>query len=151
MDDTPSTGSAAQSRNQLRSSYAEAWRRHTDGLPLSPLDALLSDVVALHPEYQPLVSDLNQALAADPKASADTENPFLHLGLHVAVREQLSIDRPPGVRELHQRLTAQSGDPHHAEHVMMEALAETLWEAQRSGRAPDELQYLNRARGRLTR
>jgi hypothetical protein len=29
---------------------------------------------------------------------------------------------------------------------MLEVLAETLWEAQRNGRAPDETAYLERAR-----
>ena len=32
---------------------------------------------------------------------------------------------------------------------MMDALAETLWEAQRSGQAPDEARYLDRVRRRL--
>ena len=32
---------------------------------------------------------------------------------------------------------------------MMDALAETLWEAQRSGQAPDEVRYLDRVRRRL--
>jgi hypothetical protein len=68
------------------------------------------------------------------------------MGLHMAVREQVSIDRPPGVRELHRRLHARHGGVHGAEHAMMEALAETLWEAQRSGGAPDEAKYLERAR-----
>jgi hypothetical protein len=31
----------------------------------------------------------------------------------------------------------------------MEALAATLWDAQRSGRAPDEAKYLERASARL--
>jgi Domain of unknown function (DUF1841) len=38
---------------------------------------------------------------------------------------------------------------HNAEHALMEALAATLWEAQQSGRPPDETQYLARARARL--
>ncbi len=77
------------------------------------------------------------------------ENPFLHMGLHIAVREQASIDRPPGVRELEQALAARLGSEHDADHVLMEALAETLWESQRSGQAPDERRYLERARERL--
>jgi hypothetical protein len=95
-----------------------------------------------------VLNDADAALA-EPNAAQSAENPFLHMGLHVAVREQLSIDRPPGVIELHRRLQALYGDAHDAEHVLMEALAETLWEAQRSGRPPDELQYLSLARRRL--
>jgi len=71
------------------------------------------------------------------------------MGLHLAVRDQVSIDRPPGVRELHNLLQARHGDSHRAEHVLMEALGETLWQAQRSGRPPDEAHYLALARRRL--
>ena len=66
------------------------------------------------------------------------ENPFLHMGLHLAVREQLSVDRPPGIRDLKGQLQARYGDAHRAEHALMEALGEELWTAQRDGRAPDE-------------
>ena len=38
---------------------------------------------------------------------------------------------------------------HRAEHVLMEALGETLWQAQRSGRPPDEARYLALARRHL--
>jgi Asp-tRNA(Asn)/Glu-tRNA(Gln) amidotransferase B subunit len=136
-------------REQLRSSYAEAWRKHLARIPVTPLESLIADVIARHPEYQSLVSDAAAAQAFEAAAGGDTENPFLHMGLHLAVREQLSIDRPPGVRQVRQALAARLGDEHDAEHVLMEALAETLWEAQRSGRPPDERRYLDRARARI--
>jgi len=139
----------SHTRDQLRQTYSDAWRKHRERTPLTPLEAMLADIIGLHPEYQPLVQDADTALAFEPTAAPATENPFLHLGLHMAVREQVSIDRPPGVRDLHQRLQRRCGDVHGAEHVLMEALAETLWEAQRSGRPPDESQYLDRARARL--
>jgi hypothetical protein len=135
-------------REQLRSSYAEAWRKHLARIPVTPLESLIADVIARHPEYQPLVSDAAAAQAFEAAAGGDTENPFLHMGLHLAVREQLSIDRPPGVREIQQALAARLGE-HDAEHVLMEALAETLWEAQRGGQPPDERRYLARARARV--
>jgi hypothetical protein len=135
-------------REQLRSSYAEAWRKHLARIPATPLESLIADVIARHPEYQSLVSDAAAAQAFESPAGGDTENPFLHMGLHLAVREQLSIDRPPGVREIQQALAARLGE-HDAEHVLMEALAETLWEAQRGGQPPDERRYLARARARV--
>jgi len=135
-------------REQLRSSYAEAWRKHLARIPATPLESLIADVIARHPEYQSLVSDAAAAQAFESAAGGDTENPFLHMGLHLAVREQLSIDRPPGVREIQQALAARLGE-HDAEHVLMEALAETLWEAQRGGQPPDERRYLARARARV--
>jgi hypothetical protein len=136
-------------REQLRLTYADAWRKHLAHSPLTPLEAMITDVIGAHPEYQAVVGDHEAALATTADHSGSAENPFLHMGLHLAVREQVSIDRPPGIRELHRQLHARHGDLHRAEHMLMEALGETLWEAQRAGRPPDEGQYLALARQRL--
>lgn len=139
----------SHTREQLRQTYADAWRKHLAQSPLTPLEAMITDVIAAHPEYQAVVSDEAAALAFEPGASGAAENPFLHMGLHLAVRDQVSIDRPPGVRELHRLLQTRHGDLHRAEHALMEALGETLWQAQRSGRPPDENHYLALARRSL--
>jgi hypothetical protein len=136
-------------RDQLRLAYSDAWRKRLSGAPLTPLEAMIADIIGLHPEYQTVVRDADAALGFEPNAAQARENPFLHMGLHMAVREQVSIDRPSGVRDLHRQLQVRYGDVHSAEHVLMEALEETLWDAQRSGRAPDEAQYVERARARL--
>ncbi len=137
------------SRDQLRRSYADAWRKHLARTPLSPLEAMIAEVIGAHPEYHALVGDADTAVGFDPNGTDSVENPFLHMGLHLAVREQVAIDRPPGVRELHRLLQARCGELHRAEHVLMEALGETLWQAQRDGRPPDEGHYLALARSRL--
>ncbi len=139
----------SHTREQLRRSYADAWRKHLARSPLTALEAMIADVIGAHPEYQALMSDAEAATAFEPNASLGAENPFLHMGLHIAVREQVSIDRPPGVRELHHRLQARYGDLHRAEHALMEALGEALWQAQRAGKAPDEGLYLALARRHL--
>jgi len=139
------------SRDELRQAYAEAWRKQVAGLPVTPLEAMIADVIGLHPEYHAVVQDLDRARAFEPAAGEATHNPFLHMGLHMAIREQISIDRPPGVRELHAQLQKRhGGDVHYAEHALMDALAETLWEAQRNGHAPDEAKYLRLARERMS-
>jgi hypothetical protein len=137
------------SREQLRLSYTEAWRKHLSRSPLSALEALICNVIGAHPEYQAIVGDKLSALSFESDVSGGAHNPFLHMGLHLAVREQLSIDRPPGVRDLHRQLQLRLGSAHDAEHALMEALGEALWQAQRAGRAPDEAQYLALARNRL--
>jgi hypothetical protein len=138
----------SHTREQLRQSYVDAWRKHLAGALLTPLEAMIVAVIGAHPEYQGTVADEGAAATFEPDASGGG-NPFLHMGLHLAVREQLSIDRPPGIRELHRHLQARLGDSHGADHGLMEALAETLWQAQRSGRPPDEGDYLTLARRRL--
>jgi hypothetical protein len=138
-------------REQLRRSYVDAWGKYLARSPLSPLESLIAGVIALHPEYHSMVADPARALGHESAAGSPRENPFLHMGLHIAVREQLAIDRPPGIRELHRSLAAHLGDAHGADHALMEALAETLWEAQRSARPPDERRYLDLARLSLER
>jgi hypothetical protein len=137
------------SRDQLRLAYAQAWAKHLARAPLAPLEAQIADVIAAHPEYQRIVADADTAIGFEHDASHAADNPFLHMGLHLAVREQISIDRPPGVRDLKHALQARYGDAHLAEHALMEALGEELWKAQREGRAPDEGRYLALARNRL--
>ncbi len=139
----------AHTREQLRQSYLDAWRKQREGSLLTPLEAMIADVIGVHPEYQAVIENSGKAMSIDPDAAQPAQNPFLHMGLHMAVREQLSIDRPPGVRALHRDLQARLGDDHDADHVLMEALAETLWQAQRDGREPDQARYLDLARRSL--
>ena len=131
-------------REQMRRHYLDAWQRRRDGLPLTPLDAQIADVIELHPEYQALLQD-PAAVAQDFTVEQGRINPFLHMGLHLGLREQLATRRPAGIEQVHARLAAKLG-AHEAEHRMIEVLAETLWEAQRAGRAPDEQRYLTRLR-----
>lgn len=137
---------AGQTREQLRQAYADAWRKRRARELLTPLEAMIADVVELHPEYQQLLDAADGGAAA--ASAIPAENPFLHLGLHMAVREQVSIDRPPGVRELCDRLRERYGGSHAAEHELMQALGETLLQAQQSGRPPQERDYLQLARRR---
>jgi hypothetical protein len=137
------------SRDQLRLAYHQAWAKHLAHTPLAPLEAQIADVIEVHPEYQRIVADADDAVGFEPNSGQAEENPFLHMGLHLAVREQLSVDRPPGIRDLKRQLQTRLGDAHRAEHALMEALGEELWMAQRDGRAPDERQYLILARNRL--
>lgn len=135
------------SRDQMRLTFAEAWGKHLAGSPLTPLETTIAGIIGMHPEYRAVVDDPEAARQFE--AGAPAENPFLHMGLHIAVRDQVAIDRPPGIRDLRRRLERRCGDSHRAEHIMMDALAEILWEAQRSGQPPDELRYLERVRALL--
>ncbi len=137
---------SGQNREQMRRMYLDAWRKFTARAPLEPLEAQLAAVIAEHPEYVTWLEAGEQALGAEFTPEAGRQNPFLHMGLHLAIREQVATDRPAGIAEVHQKLAARLGDPHAAEHTMLEALAEALWDAQRSGRPPDEQAYLERLR-----
>jgi hypothetical protein len=137
---------AGQNREQLRQMYLDAWRKYVARRPLEPLEAQLAAVIAEHPEYVPLLESGAPALAADYTPEGGHENPFLHMSLHLAIREQVATNRPAGITQIHQALSRRLGDPHAAEHAMLEPLAQALWESQRSGRMPDEQAYLERLR-----
>jgi hypothetical protein len=129
-------------RDSLRRMYAEAWRRHVEGMPIDPLQAQIADVVAAHPEYQGLLEGPEDNLHTDWTPEGGRTNPFLHMGMHLALHEQLDTDRPAGIREIHARLAGRLGGRHAAEHAMMECLGAVLWEAQRTGLPPDEDAYI---------
>lgn len=131
-----------QDRGELRKMYRDAWRKSRDGRILSPLEAQIAAVIAEHPEYHDVVT--SSAIDAEYLPEDGQTNPFLHMGLHLAIREQVNTDRPAGIAAVHRSLLHRLGDEHTAEHRMLETLASTLWEAQRSNRAPDEQAYLER-------
>ena len=133
-----------QDRDELRQMYADAWKKRCDKLPLSPLEARIADVIELHPEYHDDVSGGN--LDKDYTPDGGKANPFLHMGLHLGIREQVATNRPAGIAAIHRSVVERKGDLHAAEHDMIECLAETLWEAQVNNQPPDEQKYLERLR-----
>ncbi len=132
-----------QDRNELRQMYADAWQKRIDGKVLSPLEDQIARVVEEHPEYHGAVTG---NLDTDFTVEGGQTNPFLHMGLHLGIREQVATDRPAGIAATFQALANRIGDPHEAEHRMIDCLAETLWESQRQNRPPDEAAYLERLR-----
>jgi len=137
-----------QDRNEIRKMYSDAWKKHCDGLPMAPLESQIAAIIELHPEYHADITAKD--LDKDYTPEGGKTNPFLHMGLHLSIREQVATNRPPGIASALSSLTDKCGDPHAAEHQMIDCLAETLWEAQSQNGAPDEQKYLDRVH-RLTR
>ena len=133
-------------RTEIRRVFVMAWRRARAGEPLAPLERLVVEVVRLHPEYHPLLGRPEAAVEGEYPPELGQTNPFLHMGMHIAIREQAEADRPPGIALLYRRLAERAGDPHEVEHRLMECLGQALWEAQRAGTLPDESAYLACAR-----
>jgi len=131
-----------QDRDQLRRLYCDAWRLHRQGQPLEPLQAQIVAVVQRHTEYQPLLESPEQALGREYLPELGETNPFLHMGMHLAIQEQVSTDRPAGIRQLYRRLAARYPDTHSLEHRLMDCLAEMIWRAQRDGVPADDQRYL---------
>lgn len=125
-----------------RQMFFSSWEKYQQKQLLSPLEQQIVEVILLHPEYQPML---------EPSAATDTalfqpsvnENPFLHMGLHLALREQISTDRPVGIQHIYQRLLQKHQDQSLVEHKMMDCLAQALWEAQQIQSMSNEKDYLD--------
>ncbi|KAF0191524.1 MAG: hypothetical protein FD165_1858 [Gammaproteobacteria bacterium] len=131
-----------RNRNELRQFYLDAWRKHRDAQPLEPLERLVAAVIARHPEYHYILARPDDAIGRDYTPELGESNPFLHMGMHITLHEQITTDRPAGIGAVYRRLVMRAGNEHDAEHLMMECLGETLWEANCGGTAPDEGRYL---------
>jgi hypothetical protein len=126
--------------------FRSAWKKHTDGESLEPLEKQIVSLIEEHPEYHKLISGDDSVLDHDFTAEDGLENPFLHLSLHLALREHVGTDRPAGIASITRSLLLKHGDGHTVEHLMLEKLGLSLWEAQRQERAPDEIAYLDSLR-----
>lgn len=131
------------SRDQARQFFFDTWHKYKAKQPLSGLEKTTLDTLLLHPEYHPLLDDPDRHIDRDFLPEAGETNPFLHLSMHLAIAEQLSIDQPPGIKARYQRLLEKFGDPHDAQHRVMECLAEMIWQVQRHHTPFDSALYLD--------
>lgn len=137
------------SRQQVREFFHQAWQKHQSHTVLTPLESMAVEIVQMHPEYHDMLSDPDSR-DADYTVEAGQTNPFLHMSMHLAINEQLSIDQPPGICASYDSL-CQGVAPHEAVHIIMEALGEVIWEAQRLNRPFDSQHYLELIQRRVGR
>lgn len=131
-----------QDRTRTRQLFCSTWQKHQNGDSLEPLEKQIASLLEEHPEYHSMLASNTDIVDHDYTAEDGSENPFLHLSLHLALREQVGTDRPAGIASITRSLLLKHGDGHTVEHLMIERLGLYLWEAQRQGRAPDEAAYL---------
>jgi hypothetical protein len=135
-------------RNQLRKTFVTAWEKQQKRQPMEPLEQIIAEIISMHPEYHAMLES-PEVLQQEFTAAEGNTNPFLHMGMHIAIREQLITDRPTGIMGLYTRSLNRLQDAHAVEHCMMECLGESLWQAQQSGELPDEARYLECLRKQL--
>ncbi len=134
---------SAPTGDQARHLFSETWRKFKSGEPLEGLETTVVGVLTAHPEYHAILDDPERHLQTDYSPDGGQVNPFLHLSLHLAVEEQLSIDQPRGIRSRYQELAVRLGSEHDAKHRVVECLAETAWQAQRNRSGFDENVYFD--------
>ena len=139
------------SQQDVRRFFCEAFRKRQAGEILTPLEAIASDWIDQHEEYDKVLRDLDTALSADYSVEKGNSNPFLHLSMHLSISEQIAVDQPRGVRAASDVLTTKFNSQHEAHHEIMECLGEMIWHSQRSGLPPDGDAYIEALRKRISR
>jgi hypothetical protein len=130
-------------RDQARDFLFDLWEKHRASTPLTPLENVALTVILEHPEYQAMLSDTERYRAREWKPEGGETNPFLHMMMHLAIEEQVSIDQPPGIRAAIEALSRRRDSPHAARHDVMDCLAEMIWQAQRNAAPFDNAAYLD--------
>jgi hypothetical protein len=129
-------------REQVRDFFFDAWKKFRAAQPLTPLEGIAVDIIMHHPEYHQILDKRDEFVDRDYLPESGDTNPFLHMSMHLSIREQVSIDQPAGVKAEFNRLCASLGSEMDAEHAMMDCLGEMIWHAQRHRTAPDPAIYL---------
>jgi hypothetical protein len=127
-----------QDRTEQRKFLANAWQKFLGKKILDPLESQLTQVIEIHPEYHSLI----QNVESDYFPEQGEVNPFLHINLHLSLREQLSINQPHGIKEIYQKIINSTGDSHEAEHKMMDCIAEMIFSSQKNNLPMDHQAYI---------
>ena len=127
-----------QDRTEQRKFLANAWQKFLGKKILDPLESQLTQVIEIHPEYHSLI----QNVESDYFPEQGEVNPFLHINLHLSLREQLSINQPHGIKEIYQKIVNSTGDSHEAEHKMMDCIAEMIFSSQKNKLPMDHQAYI---------
>lgn len=131
-------GGTVQDTRQL---FFLSWKKYQQKQALEPLEQQIVDVIIMHPEYHDqMAASVTSNHTYFPELGQS--NPFLHMGLHLAIRDQIATNRPAGITAIYQQLHKKHADTEKVEHLLMEQLATCLWQAQRDHTAPDEKSYV---------
>jgi hypothetical protein len=131
-----------QSRDEIRQVYLDVWQKMQTGALLEAMESIIADVIQMHPEYHEMLANPESAKEEEFTPEAGKTNPFLHMGMHIAIREQTGIDKPAGIKQKYEALLKKR-NKHQAEHNILECLGQGLWLSQRNNTPFDEQAYLN--------
>ena len=133
--------------HDVRRYFGHVWKNRLNPFKLDALQQKALRIIEAHPEYQTYLEHIEDYLDKNWTPEQGETNPFLHLSLHLSIQEQVGIDQPFGIRSIHQKLIGMHNDNWvKAEDEMMDALVETIWQAQRHNQGLDVNAYMTRLR-----
>jgi hypothetical protein len=128
----------SQDRTVQRKFLGTAWQKFIGKKKLEPLEVQLVSVIEMHPEYHQLINNVD----SDYFPESGEVNPFLHINLHLSLREQLNINQPHGINDYYQKILYKMKDPHETEHIMMDCIAEMIFSSQKNNSPMDHQAYI---------
>lgn len=120
--------------NEYRVFFLQAWKKHLQGSKLSDLESQVRDVLLLYPQY---ISELNQ-----DKTYPLEDNPYIQMGLHLTVWDQVRTNRPEGIRPWFLEACVANSQKE-VEQLMLMVLRQTVYVSYQAGNLPCEQKYLN--------
>lgn len=132
-----------------RNFFFTAYKKYKSGKNLDDHEKIAINIIIEHPEFDIYLSNPDKYIDYQWLPESEEINPFLHLGMHMGIIEQLSIDQPPGIAKLYNKLCKKLDDVHKADHEMMECLAKMIWHSLRNRLPPDINAYLKCIKNKL--
>ena len=130
-------------RDKIRGYFFTAWNKYRNKEELNDLEQQLVEIILIHPEYHDILDNPKQY---HEKNFESIDNPFMRMGLHLAVREQVSLDAPKGMTSVYQTLLTREKDLVKAERMIVDCLWRIIAETQTGERLFDEGEYMRRLR-----
>ncbi|NIQ15049.1 MAG: DUF1841 family protein, partial [Candidatus Dadabacteria bacterium] len=90
-----------QDRDGSRRFFIDVWNKYKDKLPMQALEEMVLEVILEHPEYHNLLDKNEAAVSQEFTPEQGLTNPFLHMGMHITIREQVGTDRPSGIKNIY--------------------------------------------------
>ncbi len=117
-----------------RKVFYDAWMRHQERLALSEFDQRLIQVMLKYPQY-------THCITPEEIPVEEGLNPYVVMGAHLELSEQIALDRPQGVRKVFQDLVIRYDDQK-AEKMMLDVLLSVLSQSYQRSEVPDYQVYL---------
>jgi hypothetical protein len=130
-------------QNDVRIFFFDVYDKYMNNIPLSSLELIALEVIQQHKEYLPIIQQKEKYLNYQWLPESGMTNPFLHMSMHISIKEQLSINQPVGVVDYYNQLLNKYLDPMVVEHHIMDCLAEMIWYSQKNQVPFDVSIYFN--------
>ena len=113
------------------------------GRDIDELDARISYVMDLHPEFEEIWT-MGEMAAYPQEINGHIVSPFVHTVLHTIVDSQIRTEQPEFVVKTFNKLIGQGMDEHEALHAIIASYADLHFSSFRQGKPFDQLDYQSR-------